>query len=86
MKVITQDYAPRQQRFIDIATKRHEEMLGMYDKELKYVGLSLSFCISDILNGYMPKESVIGINTQTKIETLSSLEAVRRQPEVVNEK
>jgi len=76
MKVKRKGNAPRPQRFIDMATKRHEEMLGMYDWKYQYVGFSLSFCISDILNGYMLKEMVIGMNTNTKMESLSDLEKV----------
>tara|TARA_B100000519_G_C14230644_1_gene432232 strand:- start:715 stop:1272 length:558 start_codon:yes stop_codon:yes gene_type:complete len=76
MKVKRKGNAPRLQRFIEMSTDRHEEMLGMYDWKLKYVGFSLSFCISDILNGYMLKENVIGMNANTKMESLSDLEKV----------
>ena len=56
--------------------ERHEENLKMYDKSLKYVGFSLSFCVSDILNGYMPKECVVGMNTSTRMETFIDVQGV----------
>jgi len=76
MKAKENDRAARRRKFADMARREHEEMLGMYDWKLKYVGFSLSFCISDILNGYMLKENVIGMNANTKMESLSDLEQV----------
>tara|TARA_Y100000310_G_scaffold52436_1_gene48186 strand:+ start:209 stop:661 length:453 start_codon:yes stop_codon:yes gene_type:complete len=41
-----------------------------------YVGTSLSFCVRDILDGKMPLDRVIGMESGTRIKTLEQLDCV----------
>ena len=44
-----------------------------YDKRGRYVGYSLSSCVHDILNGYMPLECVVGMTTSTRIPSIKGM-------------
>ena len=46
------------------------------DKRFKYIGNSLSFCVKDILLGYIPLKCVEGINSSTRITSFDDLKNV----------
>ena len=51
----------------------HSINMQKYDKRGRYVGYSLSSCVHDILNGYMPLECVVGMTTSTRIPSIEGM-------------
>ena len=46
------------------------------DKRCKYIGNSLSYCVKDILLGYIPLKCVKGIHSSTRITSFDDLNNV----------
>ena len=63
-------YRAMKLRFTEARLTRHRINLEKYDKRGRYVGYSLSSCVHDILDGYMPLECVVGMTTSTRITSI----------------